>query len=345
MFTPATFTPESVLVYVGLDRVGDALLKLPFVRGLRQRFPGARITWVAGRDTSVYASVMKPVVAGLIDEVIEKADLGLHPRELLGRSLGGRRFDLIIDTQRVGLASLILWRIPHQRFISPFGQFMLSSRRPPRGYRFPKLMVRQLLDLLELAGDHQVPTPATIEITIDDALDQAAASLLPPGPVYVGFAPGAGGRPKCWPLDRFVAAAKAGTERGRVPVFLIGPQELDWVEPLRSALPGALFPLQVEGMRERFGFSPLFTIALGRRLAASLSNDSGVGHMLAASGTPLVSLFGPTSPQKFTPMTRDLTILSAQTWGGRDMSLIPVAAVVEAMEQTLRGQGIALEQG
>ena len=52
--------PESVLVHVGLDRVGDGLLKLPFVRGLRRAFPSARITWLAGKETSVYANVLAP---------------------------------------------------------------------------------------------------------------------------------------------------------------------------------------------------------------------------------------------------------------------------------------------
>ena len=64
--------PASVMVYVGLDRVGDGLLKLPFVRGLRHAFPAATITWVAGKETSVYASTLAPVVSGLLDEVIEK---------------------------------------------------------------------------------------------------------------------------------------------------------------------------------------------------------------------------------------------------------------------------------
>jgi ADP-heptose:LPS heptosyltransferase len=43
------------LVYVGFDRVGDGLLKLPFARGLRVAYPDARITWLAGREDSVYS--------------------------------------------------------------------------------------------------------------------------------------------------------------------------------------------------------------------------------------------------------------------------------------------------
>ena len=33
-------------------------------------------------------------------------------------------FDLVFDTQRVALATLVLWRTRHNEFISPFGNFI-----------------------------------------------------------------------------------------------------------------------------------------------------------------------------------------------------------------------------
>ena len=74
--------PNSVLVYVGFDRIGDGLLKLPFVRGLRLAFPDARITWLAGKEDSVYAGVLADLAHGLIDEIIENAGIGLSFGEL-----------------------------------------------------------------------------------------------------------------------------------------------------------------------------------------------------------------------------------------------------------------------
>jgi ADP-heptose:LPS heptosyltransferase len=329
--------PSSVLVYVGLDRVGDGLLKLPFVRGLRHAFPGARITWVAGKETSVYASVMAPVVEGLLDEVIENAAIGLHPREFLRRPLAGRRFDLVIDTQRIVWTSLSLWRVPHRTFISPAARFLLSGRRPPPGYRRPPSMQRQLLDLLELASGKTYPTPATLELDLAPALFADAERLLPPGPIYVGLAPGSGGRPKCWPLENFIAVAKDQAAKGRVVVFILGPKEADWMAELAAAVPQALFPLQEAGMEAAHGFSPLFTIALSKQLAGALSNDSGAGHMLAIGGAPLVALYGTTVAEKFMPMTRRLAILRAADFGGREMAAIPLGPVLEAVEAALSG--------
>ena len=125
--------PNSVLVYVGFDRIGDGLLKLPFVRGLRLAFPDARITWLAGKEDSVYAGVLADLAKGQIDEVIEHAGIGVKPGELLRRipksPLDGRRFDLIIDTQRTLWTSLSLWRVAHGTFISPAARFLLSSKK------------------------------------------------------------------------------------------------------------------------------------------------------------------------------------------------------------------------
>lgn len=324
----------SILVYVGVDLVGDSLMKLPFLRALRSGFPEARITWVAGQDTSVFANVMQPVASGLIDEVIERANLGRAASELLRRPMGGAAFDLIIDTQKTLLTTLVLRKIPHRLFISGTARFLLSERRPRWGYRPPAHMVRRMLDLLELALGHPLPTPDSIPVDIPPDMSQATRELLPPGPAYVGLAPGAGGRHKCWPLENFILLAKAQVERGRTPVFLLGPQEKGWEESLRTAVPSALFPLQAAGV----GPSPLFTIALGQCLQAAVCNDSGLGHMMASADTALVSLFGPTSPSKFSPLSRRLTVLAAQRWGGRDMALIPAQAVVEALDDRL-GRG------
>lgn len=321
--------PASILVYVGLDAVGDGLMKLPFLQALRSAFPTARITWMAGKGHSVYAGALAPLVAGLADEVLDDAQVGSRVAELLGRRpLAGRRFDLIIDTQRRLLTTLILRRIAHGRFISAAAGFCLSAARPPRGWRRPAAMVGQLMELVELASGH--PAQADAPLPRDPDIEKLADGLLPPGPTYVGFAPGAGGRHKCWPLARFIAVAKRQREYGRFPVFLLGPNEATWAVELRAALPTVLLPLQ--GLAST---PPHLTIALGRRLAAAVANDSGTGHMLAAADTALVSLFGPTPPEKFAPAARRLTVVRAQDFGTDAMDAIPVDAVCTALDHLL----------
>lgn len=320
----------SILVYVGLDAVGDGLMKLPFLRALRSAYPDARITWMAGKGHTVYAGSLAPVVRGLVDDVLDDARIGSRMAELFGpRPLAGRSFDLIIDTQRRLLTTLILRRIRHRRFISAAGGFVLSYARPPVGWKRPPAMAAQLLELVELASGH--PAQAAAPLARDEAVERVADGLLPPGPIYVGFAPGAGGRHKCWPLARYLDLAAEQAREGRVPVFFLGPAEGEWAEAVRAAVPGAVLPLQ--GTEQ---VSPMLTIALARRLAAAVANDSGTGHMLALADTPLISLFGPTPADKFAPAGSRPQVIKAQDFGGSTMESIPLAAVADALAQILR---------
>ena len=322
--------PRSILVYVGLDLMGDALMKMPFVRALRETYPAAHITWLAGKGRTVFSGPLAPLVKGLIDEVIEDAGIGIRWSEILRRPLPGRHFDLVIDTQRRVPTTLALRRLRCGMFVSGSAGFAFSSVRPGRGYRKPATMIRQMLDLIELASGAKLEQ-RTAPLYDRDSYRQAA-SLLPDGGVYVGLVPGAGGRHKCWPRERFVEIGRRQVSAGRVPVFVLGPDEGDWYEELRAALPEARFPLQEDAAR---GAGPLLTIALAARMAVAVSNDSGGGHLMAAGGVPLVSLWGPTVMEKAPPQTPALITVLARDFGSTAMEAIPVDAVDAAVETLL----------
>ena len=318
--------PATILVYVGLDLVGDGVMKLPFLASLRALYPAARITWLAGQGKTVFDGVLAPLARELIDEVISDAGIGLGPLELLRRPLAGRAFDLVIDSQRRVLTSLILWRIRHRRFISAAADWRLSDAIPPGGRQKRPSMLGQMMALLEAAAGHELPPPPALRI--DPCLLAEAARRLPDGPRYVGLAPGAGGKHKCWPLENYLAVAAALQRRGIQPVFLLGPEEKEWENLIRVRLPRALAPLAADD-------PPTVTIALASRLSAALANDSGTGHMLAAGGAPLLSLFGPTSPEKFAPAACRSKIVHAQDYGRAAMDAIPVEPVIAGLNELL----------
>jgi ADP-heptose:LPS heptosyltransferase len=325
--------PRTILVYSGLELVGDGLMKMPFLSALRATWPRARITWLAGKGKSVYASVLAPLAGAYLDEVIEDAGIGNDVVELLRRPLPGRSFDLIIDTQRRGLTTLIVKRIRHRVFVSGTGGFLFSDRKPADPRRKPPAMIDQLLQLLSTAsGRPAEPGPPT---ALPDGLLAAAQRLLPPGPVYVGLAPGSSTPVKCWPLDRFVELARIVEARGWQPVFFMGPLEQGELPRVRAAVPEALFPDTVTAAPGEAWSGTLRAVALARQLAVAVANDSGIGHMLAAGGAPMVSLFGPSNPAKTAPGTRDLTVIRAQDFGGDTMAAISLEAVAAAVERRL----------
>jgi ADP-heptose:LPS heptosyltransferase len=189
-------------------------------------------------------------------------------------------------------------------------------------------LVHRLVALAAAAAGRLVAAP--YETPLPEEWRQRAAALLPAGPIYIGLAPGAGNkeRGKCWPLEGYIAVARRQIEQGRVPVFLLGPGEVAWAERLKGELPSALFPDLSPG--------PTLTVALGARLATAVANCSGTGHMLAAGGCPMVSLFGPTDPRKYAPWSRHVVALRAADFGDGGIGAIPVAAVADAVEHIQR---------
>ena len=338
---PRRLDVRSILVYVTSDvdnALGENVLKLPLLLALGEAFPMARIAWVPGTSGAFYLrGQLAPLVDGRIAEFITDLAIPTDPRAALfaKHPILDRHFDLIVDTQRYFGRTLFLRRIPHGRFISGTWRYVLSNARPPRPLpRRPPRLIDKLLGLAAAAAGHPIAVPNPIPLP--PAWRARAAELFPTGPRYVGLSPGAGnqGTGKCWPLASFVAVARAQVERGRVPVFLLGPEECEWHDKLRAAVPRALFPEQRNATTapEAIG-GPCLVAALGEHLSAAVANCSGTGHLLAAGGAPMVSLYGPTRPEKYAPFARALICLKAQDYGSDRIDSIPVDAVLAAIER------------
>lgn len=327
-------TVRSVLVYSAEEISGDGLIKLPFISGVRAAFPEARFSWCAASGRSVYADWLKPAVEGVIDELILDQPVGEKPLDFLSFKppFGGRKFDVVIDTQRNLSRTLAVRRAAGGAFIASTGNFALSTRKPAEPW--PQAMVDQLALLLKLAGGEGAsPRPLGL---VNARARAAAAALLPDGATYVGFAPGAGGPERRWPIERYIALAKLQHGRGRTPVFFLGPAERDYLAPIRAEAPFALLPGEDRADAFQDVKGPFLTVALAGRLAAGVAADAGPGHMLAAGGAPLVSLFRETrKARKFRPAAPRVEALVAEEMGSKDIALIPVEAVDVALERLL----------
>ncbi len=321
----------AVGIYVAGGLVGDMLNMLPVIRTLRGHFPGRAIRWLTGRGGSALAGVLGPLAAPYIDAFVDDAAGGARHPGLVRRILPDERFEVLIDCQSRVITTLALRRVPHRVFVSAAARFTLSDRRPP-GRRRPAAVLERFAQLVELASGQ--PCRPDFRVELPAELRALAARRLPEGPCYVGLAPGAGDSRKCWPRARFAALARLQLERGRVPVFFLGPRERDWLAGLAAEVPAALFP-EWRGPGAIEG-SPLLTIALAERVSAAVANDCGTGHMLGAGRTALVTLFGHTAAPKFAVRSaRRWLGVSAAEFGGSTPEAIPLEAVAAALERVL----------
>jgi ADP-heptose:LPS heptosyltransferase len=145
--------------------------------------------------------------------------------------------------------------------------------------------------------------------------------LLPPsvdarGPIV--FAPGSGGRSKCWPQQRWLELARAlAPQRLQCAV---GPTEVERDDPRTWSWPDS-----IEFLADR---SVVELAAALRRASGFVGNDSGTTHLAAVLGLPTVAIFGPTNPAVWAPVGDHVRVVGER---GRALSAIDPAEVLRAL--------------
>jgi ADP-heptose:LPS heptosyltransferase len=68
-----------------------------------------------------------------------------------------------------------------------------------------------------------------------------------------------------------------------------------------------------------------------RRARLYIGNDSGISHLAAAVGTPVVAMFGPTDPAVWAPRGEHVTVIRAPGGDLQALGVDEAAAVVHNM--------------
>lgn len=142
---------------------------------------------------------------------------------------------------------------------------------------------------------------------VADELERAFGPAQGNHPLIV-LHPSAGKAYRRWPSDRFAAVADGLVERADARIAIIGtPDERGLGEGVRDQ------------MRHRdhahyFTLTVVDLLALFERAALIVSNESGPTHLAAATGLPIVTIFGPTPEAVWRPLRdRDTVMLRGTT--------------------------------
>jgi heptosyltransferase II len=298
--------------------VGDAIMALPALRTVREKFPDASISIVA-----------RPYVAdiyrnqGICDELIPYDPRGIHnglrARDQFAMALRARKFDVALLLQNAFDAAWLAWRaqIPQRiGYARDARSLLLTKAIPvPRPGEIPTHEKFYYLELLRRACMlDSLPTVDHIVLRVPDSQRVSAENvLLAAGsrPHTFRLAIGAGasyGSAKCWPPDRFADFANRFLSERDADLILFGtPGEL----PVSNAIIAGMTrkPVDLTGKTAIADLPALLS-----QCHLFLGNDSGAMHVAAAVGLPTIAVFGPTDPDGTSPVTTRFSIVQQKPY-------------------------------
>jgi heptosyltransferase-2 len=280
--------PMRVLV-VAPNWIGDALLAQPLFARLQRRLPGVIIDALAPPWTGPVLARM-PEINEVLDAPFAHGELRLKDRWRLGRSLRARAYSQVIVLPNSFKSALIPFFADIALRVGYVGESrygLLNVVHKLDRAALP-LMAERYAQLAEVPGQPVVRPLEAVRLRVDEAnqlITMARLGVSRQQPVVV-FCPGAEfGPSKRWPAEHFAALARRLTEQGR-QVWLIGSQKDAPVGAAIASLSGGA-ALNLCGRTD-------LASAIDLIAAASLvvSNDSGLMHVAAATGRPLIALYG-----------------------------------------------------
>ena len=303
-----------------LDRIGDLLMSLPALEGLRAALPQARIrlavpAWSADVARSAPVDevlVWSPPWAGRVQEGADTWPVLLRK----ARALRGERLDLALDLQGDVRAAALMWLTgARQRvgYANTGGDYLLTRVVPLD--ETVSWVAQNRRAVAAALGRDAVPEAAMTALTAEERahgerlLAEHGATRRP----RVGLHPSGGRVIKQWDLQRWAeVAARLQREYGATVVITGSAADRALAERVGAGLPQP--PVDLTG---RLGVRD--TMAVIGALDLFLSPDTGPMHMATAVGTPSVSVFGPSDPARYfsggsgAPGTRHV-VVRADLW-------------------------------
>ena len=294
------------LLFVTLSNIGDLVLTTPALMALHAAFPGATIDIVADRRSSELLHHC-PFLGSLFHR--DKAD-GLPGILRLLRKLRRTRYDAVVDLRTDWLP----WLLRARR---------RSTRRSAKA-RAEHSATQHFEVTAALAATHTPIPPARVWFGLSDRQRAEAWRGLVPGRC-LAVAPGANWPPKCWPAERFAACANA--LQGTFDSVLVLGSAADCPAARTLQTLSGLPVLDLTGQTSLCEAAAVLDTCNG-----FIGNDSGLGHIAAAVGIPVVTVFGPGNPARYRPWGPRTAICEAPA---RDLAQLEPLVVAQRLRQLL----------
>ncbi len=297
----------SEIMFIKTSSLGDVIHNLPAVTDVWRHRPAARISWVVEED---YAPLIRlhPAVAEVIPVATRRWRWRLHRpaiwyevRTLL-HDLRSRPYDAVIDTQGLFRSALLSRLVRGRRH--GFGQDSARETLATLFYDVHHSVTRRL----HAIDRNRALTAQVLGYTFAETIDYGLAPVAKgdPWPRYAVFIHGSARREKEWREERWIMLGQALRSAGiaiRLPWG--NAAERARSERLAVAIRDAEIPDRqpLDDMARLIGEA---TIVVGL--------DTGLTHLAAAFGVPLVAIFGGSDPNLTGPRgSGPITIVGNET--------------------------------
>lgn len=289
-----TVNPQRILIILH-GSIGDVTRAIPLANLIRRAYPKATLAWT-----------IEPAAFPLVEHHPAVDEVILFDRSHWWKSLGpflqrirSQSFDLVLDLQRHLKSGLISWwsgapyRLGfHRRDAKEFNWLFNNHYIPPTGDGISKLS--HYLKFAEVLGIE--PHPIEWGLCLQPHEEASVERMLQGvGDHFAVFFVGSRWESKEWfPAETAKSAAEIQKRYGLEIVLLGGKEDARFAQEIEG-----LRALRVNNwvgqtsLREALGILSRAKVAIGP--------DTGLMHLSAAVGTPVVSLWGATSPIRTGP--------------------------------------------
>jgi heptosyltransferase-1 len=282
------------ILFIKTSSLGDVIHHMPAVTDARRHCPDARFAWAVEEDFAPLVA-LHPAVETVIPVASRRwRTAPFNPetwRELgaFRRSLRARRYDAVIDTQGLVRSALIAKLARGERH--GYNAASIKERAAAAFYDVRHSVDRSLHAIARNRALTGLALGYTPDGAIDFGLDRGA---LAGDKNYVVLLHATARPEKEWPVERWIALGNKLSARGYDVVVPWGSQtEHERSSAICARVARASAP-------DRRPLGEVCELIAGARCAVGV--DTGLLHLAAALGVPLVAVFAGTEPGLYGPM-------------------------------------------
>ncbi|MFH0883388.1 MAG: glycosyltransferase family 9 protein [bacterium] len=291
------------IAIIRFSSLGDILCTGPAVRGLRNAFPEAELTYITTRVYSDIAAALPGV-----DRVAVIERRGPKFAQDVIRIAWEGPWDLVVDLQGSARSYKLLRRLkPVRSAIDTPPRFRRTLRivtKLPMG-KFspvPLRMLRQMTPMRVMDDGSSLALNVPVEMKTE--VCQRWGNELKGS---VALIPGAKHATKCWPGSYWAELVRSFPPR--LHLIVLGMKG-ETPSELAKALDERGSYLDLTGETTLLEMAAILTLS-----KAVISGDTGPMHMAVAVSTPLVAIYGPTVEEfGFFPFRAKATVLQRNLW-------------------------------